>query len=158
MPILPAYPIMINVRPYREGDLDKVLEIENVSFKFPYSMDLFRRLLAQKSTRMLVAQNSGGNVVGYILYSIRPGKCLIISLAVLPEFRRRGVGAMLMQALIKDVGPLAKYIELQVGCGNIDAVKFYQKFGFKVEGVLRRYYPDGEDAYYMVKILDGKPL
>jgi ribosomal-protein-alanine N-acetyltransferase len=145
---------MIRVREYDEHDLHGVLEVENASFKFPYSKEIFTELLKQKSTRMLVAENIEGRIVGYILYSIKSIKCSLISIAVLPEYRRLGVGSMLMQKLLKEVEGTVEQVELQVGCKNFGAIKFYQKFNFKIVDLIPKYYPDGEDAYYMVKILD----
>ncbi|MGB9727860.1 MAG: ribosomal protein S18-alanine N-acetyltransferase [Nitrososphaeria archaeon] len=145
---------MIKVREYDEHDLDSILDVEDASFKFPYSKEIFTELLRQKSTRMLVAEDIEGQIIGYILYSIKSGKCLLISIAVLPEYRRSGVGSMLMQTLLKEVYGNVRQVELQVGCKNFDAIKFYLKFNFKIVGVIPKYYSDGEDAYFMVKILD----
>lgn len=147
---------MTKVRQYSENDLKEILAIEKASFKFPYSKELFKELLSQKWTRMLVAQTDSGKIVGYILYSIRSPKCLLISIASAPEHRSMGVGSMLMQAFLEDVKNVVNFIELQVGCKNLDAIKFYYKFGFKIRGILKGYYPDGEDAFYMVKLLNEK--
>ncbi|MCX8189496.1 MAG: ribosomal protein S18-alanine N-acetyltransferase [Nitrososphaeria archaeon] len=145
---------MIGIRKYNEKDLEKILEIERSSFKFPYPKELFKELLSMKQTRMLVAKTDSEKIVGYILYSIKSQRCLLVSIAVVPEYRRMGVGTMLMKAFLDDVKNVVEKVELQVGCSNLEAINFYHKFGFKVNGILKNYYPDGEDALYMVKYLN----
>lgn len=145
---------MIHVRKYSERDLEQILKIERSSFKFPYPMSLFKELLSNRHTRMFVAETVSDKIVGYILYSIKSPKCLLISVAVDPEYRRMGVGTMLMKAFLDDIKDVVEVVELQVGCNNFEAIKFYYKFGFKVTGILKGYYPDGEDAFLMVKSLN----
>lgn len=145
---------MIKVRKYNKSDLEEILEIERSTFKFPYPRELFEEFLSNKHTKMLVAEIDSGKIVGYILYSIKSLKCLLISIAVAPGYRRVGIGTMLMKAFLDDIKNVVKVVELQVGYNNLEAIKFYDKFGFKVSGILKKYYPDGEDALYMVKYLN----
>lgn len=145
---------MIHVRKYSERDLEQILKIERSSFKFPYPMRLFKELLSNRYTRMFVAETVSDKIVGYILYSIKSPKCLFISVAVDSEYRRRGIGTMLMKAFLDDIKDVVEIVELQVGCNNVEAIKFYHKFGFKVTGMLKGYYPDEEDAFLMVNSLN----
>ena len=76
----------------------------------------------------------------------------LISIAVLEEYRGRGIGSTLLQHTIdamKNVYKVAS-IYLEVRVSNIGAIKLYEKFGFKKARIVREYYRDGEDAYVMV--------
>ena len=44
-----------------------------------------------------------------------------------------------------------KKIELEVRTKNNTAIKFYQKHGFKIKGIEKKFYQSGENAYTMIK-------
>ncbi len=76
----------------------------------------------------------------------------LISIAVLREYRRMGIGSALLKATIDEAvldGNIAS-IYLEVRVSNEPAIRLYRKFGFREVRVIRGYYRDGEDAYVMV--------
>ena len=44
--------------------------------------------------------------------------------------------------------------ELHVDVSNLPAIKLYESLGFEIKRVISRYYEHGEDAYYMLKIVE----
>lgn len=78
--------------------------------------------------------------------------CRILSVAVAPAARRRGIGTRLMQTaerICLDRGiPL---IRLEVSTRNLAAIELYRHLGYRTDGVLYGYYSWGEDAYSMRK-------
>jgi len=44
-------------------------------------------------------------------------------------------------------------VVLEVRKSNLKAISLYKKFGFTEEKILSKFYPDGEDAIYMIKNL-----
>ncbi|ACS89166.1 ribosomal protein-alanine acetyltransferase RimI like protein [Thermococcus sibiricus MM 739] len=99
----------------------------------------------------LVAEYSG-QVVGYVMGYIRPDmEGHIMSIAVDPLYRGNGIGRLLMEAVIdRLIKRGARYIGLEVRVSNKGAIKLYEKLGFKKMKIIRGYYSDGEDAYYMM--------
>lgn len=67
--------------------------------------------------------------------------------AVLPEFRNRGLGGIILKEVINDVVQLGKTIYLH---SQLRAVPFYERHGFVKEGPL--FYEAGMGHYYMKKI------
>lgn len=55
-------------------------------------------------------------------------EALIVGVAVLPEFQRRGIGSAMMRSLLDDLGPAATLLT----CPDDDAVQFYRRLGFRV--------------------------
>ncbi len=96
-----------------------------------------------------------GRVCGYIIFTVKEAAGLIVSLAVSPEFRRRGHGGALLQHALHELTKNIRLVELQVRVTDKDAVAFYEKWGFKVCSTIRRYYSDGEDALVMRRQVNG---
>jgi ribosomal-protein-alanine N-acetyltransferase len=85
----------------------------------------------------------------------------VTTFAVLPAWRRQGIGARLLLALIElaeEVG--ASVATLEVRLSNLDARRLYERFGFRPVGVRPRYYSDNnEDALIMTtEELDSRSM
>ncbi|GAI46113.1 unnamed protein product, partial [marine sediment metagenome] len=79
----------------------------------------------------------------------------LITFAVHPSFRRKGLGSQLLQYLLKEIEKqnLDK-VTLEVRSSNSTAQKFYQESGFKRIAIRPQYYIDtNEDAIIYWKIL-----
>lgn len=76
----------------------------------------------------------------------------LISIAVRPDKRRKGLGQQLMIALEKRLSK-NKPLRLEVRQGNEAAIKLYLKLGFTQTDLAEGYYTDGENAIVMEKPL-----
>lgn len=95
----------------------------------------------------------GEELVGFISGDIHRSEATgwISTLAVLPEHRRRGLGAALLQACEARLD--APLIRLCVRMTNREALQLYQNAGYHPASVWPRYYEDGEDALVLEKAL-----
>ena len=90
-------------------------------------------------------------LLGYMGQWYMAGEAHIVSIAVREDYRRQGVGELLIigaveMALRRD----AQVLTLEVRVSNGPAIALYEKYGFKQVGMRRRYYSDnGEDAFIM---------
>ncbi|MFO1463871.1 MAG: ribosomal protein S18-alanine N-acetyltransferase [bacterium] len=136
------------------SDLDAVLEIERRSFEQPYSREILAQELKIKAAHLRVATYRR-KVIGYIDFWLVHDEMELISIAVHPDFKRRGVGEGLMHEMIRFAHQNeARFIFLDVRRSNEVAQQLYEKFGFAKAGVRRRYYSDNqEDAIIMKKVL-----
>ncbi|MBI1684400.1 GNAT family N-acetyltransferase [Caulobacter hibisci] len=113
----------------------------------------------------LVAVDAAGGVIGEI-HAVRiPVKLFShvlsdLTVAVHPDWRGRGVGSALFQALFaaaREMDPPIVRVELNAGAGNAGALRLYERLGFREEGRLakRGRFPDGtfEDDIAMGLIL-----
>lgn len=142
------------VREVRLSDIKYIVDIERKSFKYPYPLIAFITLMNLYPNYFLVCEFCG-RVVGYVSAAIdKDGFGHVISIAVDPEFRLRGVGKLLMEAVERRLSRdgISK-CKLEVAVSNSGAIKMYNTLGYKAVRVLSNYYPDGEDAYLMVKEL-----
>ena len=143
----------VQVRPVKAEDMSAVFELEGVSFKDPFPSYFLRQLADANPETFLVAVDDG-NVVGYTVVDSWYDHQHLVSIAVRPESRRRGIGQFLMDGLVER---LAKgVLRLEVRRSNKEALGFYVKNGFKETGVSHSYYADGEDAIQMERLVEKK--
>lgn len=136
------------------SDFHQIVKVELSSFERPYSPDLIFLLLHLHHNTFYVASASE-EVVGYVVGAKRNDCCgHVISIAVKPEWRRKGIGSKLMVTLLNAFKKKGlKKALLEVAVSNKVAMVFYRSIGFEVTALLRNYYPWGEDAYLMSKEL-----
>jgi ribosomal-protein-alanine N-acetyltransferase len=149
-----------NIRRAESSDLISVMEINLKTLPEHYSDYFYESLLAELPEAFIVAE-IGGKHVGYIMCKTEFGfsnfkklgfvkKGHVVSIAVVEEHRRKGIGNALVEESVNGVN-LRKCDEfyLEVRCSNTDAVRLYEKMGFEIRQQLNAYYRDGEDAYLM---------
>lgn len=142
------------IRHVNDRDISEVYNIELKSFKYPYPLHLFIIYLKLFPELFLVVECEN-RVVGYGIAVIEPGKTgHIVSIAIDPKYRGLGLGKALMKELegkLKTYG--AMKVKLEVSVNNNIAINLYKSLGYKITKRMSRYYPDGSDAYVMIKNL-----
>jgi ribosomal-protein-alanine N-acetyltransferase len=152
------------LRLFRPEDLDRVMHVNKVCLPENYTPYFFMDLYQRFPETFIVAEENG-EIVGYVMCRIESGppdwgllgiskKGHVISIAVLPEHQRKGIGQALMHRAMEGMRTYkAKECYLEVRVSNTPAVNLYKKLGFKITRTLYGYYADGEDAYVMNKKL-----
>lgn len=133
-------------------DLAQVYEIERQCFTAPWSINSFKYELEHETTILKVGVLNE-QVIGYVCLRTILDITHVLNIAVLPKFRRRGVGSMLLSNALQELkqsGLKIKSVTLEVRESNLPAIRLYEKFGFKITGRRGGYYhsPD-EDAVLM---------
>ncbi|MFQ5626775.1 MAG: ribosomal protein S18-alanine N-acetyltransferase, partial [Methyloligellaceae bacterium] len=155
----------IRLEPRQAADIKQVAAIDRLSFPTPWPENAFdHELLRNERSHFLVARIITGNapwyarwragarrIIGYVGYWLVLDEAHISTIAVRPEYRRRGIGAALLMAILRDaVRRGAAEATLEVREGNREAQSLYQKYGFELVGHRKGYYRDsGEDALLM---------
>ena len=130
------------------SDLPAVLAIERRSFQTPWSLAMFVLELSKPSGVCLAAADGSG-LAGYLVCSRYSEVWHLMNVAVAPEWRRQGVATRLIEQLLGEAGREDRYT-LEVRASNRDAIRMYERLGFRPAGHRRRYYHDnGEDALIM---------
>jgi len=130
--------------------LSRILEIENLSFRSPWSPKIFIEEIRNPLSRLRVL-SPNGIPSGYVCFWIYDGEIQLLNIAVHPQDRRNGYAFHILKEMI-GVGASSgvKTIWLEVRPSNLVAIKLYKKLGFTEIGRRRRYYGDtGEDAIVM---------
>ncbi len=147
-------PIGLTLRVCRFGDLDQVTQVENDSFPDrPYTKSDFAHCLLTARDGFIVASKDG-LVVGYVIALCQGREASIQSVAVLPDYRRQGIGEALMRSAIDVLAGRSDRVSLLVDVNNAAAIRLYRRLSFRETGrLVRRYYPDGSDAMEMASEL-----
>lgn len=142
--------------------LDRILEIENLSFSSPWSLNGFVREL-ENPVSQLWALMSDKVLLGYLCFWAVRDEMQLLDLVVHPAYRSTGYGNYLLKKLVHlafSKGILRIWLEVRVTSNT--ARRLYEKFGFVERGRRKNYYTDpSEDAIVMALELagaDGKDI
>ena len=132
-------------------DLPSAMEIDALSLPRPWSAAIWRGELSSPYGLYLVIEDRG-EVFGQIGVRHVLGELHITTIAVRPEYRRRGHARALIGAAL-GAFPDASHVHLEVRPTNVEAIALYESLGFRETGRRPRYYGD-EDAVLMTLNLD----
>ncbi|AQS86018.1 ribosomal-protein-alanine N-acetyltransferase [Acetobacter aceti] len=116
-----------------------------------WTEDAFTQLFATPGTEALLASVEE-EPVGFILVRSVLDEAEILTLAVVPEWRRHGIARKLLQRLEQELDQKqVRKLFLEVSTTNTPAKKLYTSTGFITAGIRKRYYEDGSDAIVMAR-------
>jgi len=153
---------VLKIREGNARDITALLRVERVCFPFDaYDASYFNYLIRRTSPGLFWVAEVKRNIVGYAiaLPEGKPGQRVahLYSIAVLPEYRRQGLGRTLLQAVEEGARRNGlKRIVLEVRISNVDARRLYESLGYRCVSIIPGYYPDGEDAVVYEKDLTKK--
>lgn len=154
--ITPMYLRKPQAQRQKEGDDDEltILEMTNVDFenikenyenyKSSWNLQTFEE--DYKNSKYFVAKQNN-NVIGYIGIKSIFDEIDVMNIVIREDKRGQGIASNLLSYVIRKNEN--KKIHLEVNENNISAIKLYQKFGFRVEGMRKKYYNQKEDAILM---------
>jgi len=148
--------VNVIIRRMRAEDLQAVVAIDQASFSLPWPARSFQfELNENPNSRLWVAEVTDAEgqpaVAGLLVLWKILDEGHIATVAVSAAYRRLGVGRKLLAAALLSAaqeGVTRSFLEVRAS--NTAAQTLYQRFGYIVEGVRRRYYKDNqEDALQM---------
>ncbi|MGC4893987.1 ribosomal protein S18-alanine N-acetyltransferase [Micromonospora sp. DT31] len=142
---------------FRWWHVDEVLPIEADLFGAErWSAGMFWNELAN-GHHYLVATDDDGAVLGYAGLAVAPpDEAWVQNIAVRRDAQRRGVGRLLLEALLAEAARRGvRSTLLEVAADNAPAQRLYATYGFEPIGVRRGYYqPSNTDALVMQRTED----
>lgn len=135
--------------PLRFEHLRQMAQIEREAFDMPWSEAMFIPEVEDENARYVVGVR-GDEVICYGGFHKVLDEAHITNIAVKASERGKGIGKLLMSELIaraKSDG--VRHITLEVRDDNTAAINMYLSFGFKVEGIRKKYYSNKYDALIM---------
>jgi len=137
--------------------LPQLEQIESQCFSVPWTEAMLRSQLAPENHIFLAAETPEGTVIGYVGLMFVLDEGYISNVAVAANYRRQGVAAALIGALIERAkDKRLSFLTLEVRAGNAPAIALYEKFGFAPVGRRKNYYEKpAEDAILMTRVLES---
>jgi len=136
------------------ADLDGVLAIEEASFNNPTTREWYEGELKRPEVCFIyVLRTPDSPVSGFCAFWLVAEQAHINNLAVRPELRSRGLGTLLLEAIIVEAAHLgASLLTLEVRQSNEPALRLYERAGFHQAGLRKNYYTNPiEDALILVR-------
>ncbi len=146
----------LKVREMTQEDIPTVYEINLKSFTTDaWSREsIEREFQLPYSLRFVLEADS--RVIGYAILWLISGEAFIMTFAVEPSYRNRGLGKLFLRELIDKLRGKASVIQLDVRKTNLKAIRLYRSLGFKVVREREEFYSDGESALVMeLKLADN---
>ena len=143
---------MFIIRKFEPTDMFSVIKLASITLPERYNPSLFNFFYETYPNGFIVAEKNH-KIIGFIIgVQMKSEKNKILMLSVLENYRRQGIGSKLLVEYLKSISSKKiKTVALEVRTDNKKAIKFYQKYGFKIKKKLVKFYQNEEDAYTMVK-------
>lgn len=136
-------------------DMPRVHEIEQASFRHPWTPDDFKECLGGRHT-IGRGIELDGELAGFMIYVFDPNEIRILNLAVDPHHRRQGLATQMLEWLHRN-GTRRKRVVAMAAEESLDAQLFLRTAGYRCVSIERDAFQtpsgDNQDGYRFVKHL-----
>ena len=143
------------IRKVNKEDFEQVYQIEQTCFKDPYPRKHLEYEFFENPINIILVAEEDEKIVGFIDFMVTFNSATIVQIAVVPEYRKQKIATNLLNEMEKcfpkDIDDVVENVTLEVRKSNEAAINLYKKDGYEIIVEKKHYYPDGEDAIYMVK-------
>ena len=139
-------------------DIDKIVALEQELFSSPWDKEAFYYELEKNAFSTILVLEDELEIIGYIGMWLLGDQTQITTLGIKKAYQGNGYAKKLMDKC-EEITKMMGYanINLEVRISNQRAIRLYEKCGFKIVAIRKNYYQDNhEDAYLMVKEMEGK--
>ena len=135
----------MKLREMTENDLPQVLELQRELAFQDWNEKQFLSEIRASYAYCVVCEDDG-KLLGYAIFHLLGPDSELLSIATRASEQRKGIGSLLLKAGLDKLTENGDQCFLEVRDGNAKARTFYEKHGFKLYSVRKKYYSDGEDA------------
>ncbi len=146
------------IRELTQTEIPEIAEIERRCFSHPWSDDSINDSFANSSNRFYIAELDGV-IAGYVGLSVIIDEGYILNVAVLPDYRRKGIAKALINHIISIYKEKLAFLTLEVRPSNTAAIRLYESFGFEKAGLRKDYYREPkEDALILTLFMNKENI
>ncbi len=138
----------LRFRRMEHSDLQHVYELEKKIFADAWYKEAFINEIENKFHSYPFLMIGEDRIIGYGVVAHLDGEIQINNIAIVPEYRRQGYGAKMIQHILDTFADIPE-VFLEVRLSNTAAIRLYEKFNFERIYLRKAYYSDGEDALIM---------
>lgn len=149
----------IEIQAAVQGDAPALAALHAAAFSSAWDEEALEAFIADAACVTLIARDAATEALGFVLSRRAADEAEVLTLTVRPDRRRAGVGALLLDALMRDLeGQGVTLLFLEVADDNDAARALYRRFGFGEVGRRPGYYHSGEDQARRDALLLKKAL
>ncbi len=142
---------LVKIRPAKVADISALIEVENLCFSYDQLGRRNFHWMIQKANSLFLVIEYKTKIIGYGLVLINSGTSLarLYSICTLKEYQGHGLATELIEEL-EDRASYQKdcaYLRLEVKSDNKNAIKLYEKLGYRKFMEKAQYYDDGRAAF-----------
>lgn len=148
----------VTLRDYAPDDFDTLYEIDQICYEqeVAYSKRELKAYLRFKGSECVIAEVEE-KIAGFCISARREEQGYIVTIDVIPEYRRLQIGTQLLDEIERRLrGAGVREVTLETATDQASAVAFWKRHGYRSRGIREGYYPNGRDAYAMMKRLDSR--
>ncbi|HKN35038.1 MAG TPA: N-acetyltransferase [Terriglobales bacterium] len=169
-------PVQVTIRDFHSRDFETLWRIDQQCFApgISYSRPELAAYMHAAGSFTLVAESQetpntespvgsatsgSGEIIGFLVgHANRRGAGHIITIDVLPQARRSGIGSRLLLAAEERLRAAhCSMVRLETAVDNTSALTFYKRHNYSLLRTIPRYYPGGLDAFVLQKNLLSSP-
>lgn len=133
-------------------DLPEIYALEQECFVSPWNAELLLLDICASELNLYYVMEQEERIIGFAGINVVLDEGHIRKICIAPDMRRNGYGSIFLQELEKQAYSRgAEGLTLEVRSSNKAAIAMYERFGFRQEGLRRKYYDNKEDALIMWK-------
>ena len=141
-----------NIRAVGAESAEALTAIHRACFPHYWDHEAFTDFFSVGGTHALLIDGAA-----MMVYRVQHEQADIITIAVLPEFRRHGLAKALMERALAHIRGLgASTLFLDVEDGNLAAVRLYEGLGFKEIRRRKLYYRQKDGSYTDALVMSRK--
>ncbi len=131
----------IKLNPFEGHDIKNAAKLEKECFSSPWSEKGFEDAINEGLSYFIAAKSETDDFLGYAGMYSAADEGYIYNIAVCEKYRLKGVGSALLNNLLEHSKKLGlSFLSLEVRISNLNAIKFYEKIGFKKIGIRKNFY------------------
>lgn len=147
----------LHIEPAEHADADAIARLHAQGFYRGWPREDFAAYIAGPDTPIYVACDARRRIAGFAMLRLAADEAELITIAVDPKWRKKGVGMALMRAVLEDLRMTpARRLFLEVAADNSAALRLYGRLGFAKLSERQGYYAraGGEPATALVMVRD----
>ena len=142
----------MKIRRANAHDLPEIYALEQECFISPWTAELLLLDICASEQNLYYVMEIGERIIGFAGINVVLDEAHIRKICIAPDMRNNGYGSLFLRELEKQArGRGAEGLTLEVRSSNKAAIAMYEHYGFRQEGLRRKYYDNKEDALIMWK-------
>lgn len=135
------------------SDLETIVSLEEVTFGQSLGYSFLKQELLENDFSRIYVLEDNELIIGYISYRVVDDKAELLNFLIRAEYRHQGHGKNLFDFVVNELkADNVKTLILEVRVSNINAINFYEKYGFLEVITIKNYYQNEDGIVLLLEV------